>query len=384
MSRVRVEAKLIRWARERSGVASESLSGQFPKYEEWEAGTLSPTWKQLEKLSAKTYTPLGFFFLSEPPEEALPIPDFRTLPVRSGHPGRPSPALLETIQSMQQRQAWLGEALQEDGADPLPFVGEANAAETPEAVAARMRDVLELEEGWSRRIRTWEEAVSELRRAIEATGVLAVINGVVGNNTHRPLAVEEFRGFALCDAYAPLVFVNGSDTRSAQMFTLAHELAHVWLGREGLSDLDAFDPHGDSTEIWCNKVAAEFLVPALLLRNTWAEARDSDSPFVFLARRFKVSPVVAARRAQDLGLITREDFLSFYQSYQAQEYHRSRRRSGGDFYRTQNSRVGERFAAAVVRAAREGRLLYRDAYELTGLRGKTFESYAGHLGLDIL
>ena len=114
-----------------------------------------------------------------------------------------------------------------------------------DAVGREMRRAIGLHDGWADGVRTWQDAVSELRRAIEDLGVMAIINGVVGNNTHRTLNVEEFRGFALTDPYAPLIFVNGADAKSAQMFTLAHELAHIWLGTEGLSGFDTLLPGRD-------------------------------------------------------------------------------------------------------------------------------------------
>jgi Zn-dependent peptidase ImmA (M78 family) len=300
----------------------------------------------------------------------------------------PSADLLDTLYTMQQRQWWLRETLVEAGAEPLGVVGSARLSEAPESVALAMREALGFHSGWARGVNTWKDAISALLHAIQDLGVMAVINGVVGNNTHRKLDVAEFRGFALCDPYAPLIFVNGADTKSAQIFTLAHELAHVWIGREGLSGFeDLFPDHGD-VERFCNHVAAEFLVPARELEACWAEALAAAQPYEFLARRFKVSPIVAARRAMDLRLISREAFFAFYKDYTAQERHLEMRRKeqgkgGGDFYNNQNTRVGERFALEVFRAAKEGRVMYTEAYRLTGLQGAAFRNYAQALGIEV-
>ncbi len=381
VNRVDIRPALLRWARERSGASLSALTQKFPKYPKWESGDAQPTWRQLEDFAKKTLTPLGYFFLPKPPKEALPIPDFRALGDTSML--SPSPNLLDTVQTMQRRQDWLRETLIEEGAEPLAFVGVASLQHDPAAIAAQMRAAVGLGDGWAKDVRTWQEAAGKLRRAIEVSGVMAVINGVVANNTHRKLDVKEFRGFALCDAYAPLIFVNGADAKSAQMFTLAHELAHVWIGRDGVSGFEALMPGGNDVELFCNKAAAEFLVPGRELRKYWTEAEETEGLFETVARRFKVSPVVAARCALDLGLISREAFFTFYQDYQEQEHQKRAKSSGGDFYTNQNSRVGERFAVEVIRAAKEGRLLYRDAYHLTGLYGKTFEKYSSHLGFDL-
>src|SRR5699024_3384142 len=151
------------------------------------------------------------------------------------------------------------------------------------------------------------------REAIEAQGVMAIINGVVGNSTRRLLDVEEFRGFALVDELAPLIFVNGADAKSAQMFTLAHELAHIWLGKtgEGLSGFAALHPDGGEVETFCDRAAAEFLVPKTAMQAAWPEVKRDPAPFEALARRFKVSPVVAGRRAMDLRLVARDVFFAF-------------------------------------------------------------------------
>ena len=377
MSKVAVKSDLISWARERSGLTINALVKRFPKFRDWERGE-ALTLRQLEALAKTTSTPLGYFFLPEPPEERLPIPDFRTLP--GAQVRRPSPNLLETVQTMQQRQGWMRDFLIEQGQEPLAFVGSVALRDDPNRVAARIRRVLSLPDDWARRERTWIDALRALREAAEEARILVMINGIVGNNTRRKLDVNEFRGFVLIDDYAPLVFINGADARAAQMFTLAHELAHLWVGRGGVFNLEVLQPANDEVEIFCNRVAAEFLVPAQDLRRQWAEAQEADEPFQFLARHFKVSPLVATRRALDLGLLQRKEFFDFYREYQADERRQKRKSSGGDFYATQGMRVGERFANAVIRAVKEGRLLYRDAYRLTGLHGKTFDRYAESLG----
>ncbi len=355
--RVDVEPALYRWAIDRSRADAGELQRKFPKLSDWQAGEASPTFKQLEDLedfAKATRAPVGYFFLPEPPEERLPVADFRT--VADTSQARPSPDLLDTLHMMQRRQAWLREALVAEEADPLVFAGSARLTDEPTAVGHEMRRALGLEGGWASEVRSWQDAVSELRRAIERLGVMAVINGVVGNNTHRPLSVEEFRGFALADPHAPLIFVNGADAKSAQMFTLAHELAHIWLGEAGLSGFEFLLPGGTDVEDWCNQAAAEFLAPALEVRARWEETKRAADRFGALARVFKVSPVVAARRTLDLGLISRSEFFDFYQDYVGSERGRGAVSGGGDFCNNQNTRVGELFATHVLHAAMEGRM----------------------------
>ncbi len=381
MIRVSVPPKMLRWACERAGRDVADVAEQVPQLWAWVRRERQPTLKQLERLAKVTHTPFGYLFLSEPLDERLPVPDFRT--VSGSATTRPSPDLLDTLYTMQLRQAWLRESLVEDEAEPLPFVGSARLRDEPDEAGREMRRALNLDEGWAAGVRTWQDAVGELRRAVERLGVMAVINGVVGNNTHRPLRVEEFRGFALTDPYAPLVFANGADAKSAQMFTLAHELAHIWLGTEGVSGFDTLLPGGTEVEDWCNRAAAELLAPAREVRAHWTEVRRLPSPFDSLARPFNVSPVIAARRALDLTLIDRSTFFDFYERYVKRERKRGTKTTGGDFFTNQNKRVGNLFATHVLNAAMEGRVGFKEAYDLIGLRGGTFQKYARRLGMDL-
>lgn len=380
-----LQPTVLRWARERAGldetVLAQKVGTTEDKVAAWELdGQLRFT--QMQKLAHVTHTPEGFLFLKEPPEDKLPIPDFRTL--KDAPLKRPSPDLLETVQTMQVRQAWMRDFLIEEGEEPLAFVGRATLHSDPVEVAADMRQTLGFIDGWASQEKSWTDALMHLRQRIEMAGILIVINGVVGNNTSRKLSPEEFRGFALCDRHAPLIFINGTDFKSAQMFTFAHELAHLWIGKDGVSNFEALQPPPVDVEIWCNKVAAEFLMPALEVHGCWDQARRADEPFQMLARRFKVSAIVAARRALDLGLIEKKAFFDFYNAYLDDERRKeASHASGGSFWNNQNVRVGQRFGHAVVRAAREGKLLYREAYRLTGMHGETFTKYAEALGFQM-
>lgn len=379
--RVNIHPHFYSWACERARLDPADLCHRFKNLLEWERGHKKPTLKQLEKFAGATHTPIGYFFLPEPPHEELPIPDLRT--IQSEAVRKPSPNLLDTIYAMQRRQDWLREELVECEAEPLDFVASARISDDPQEVGREIRRTVGLTEDWAATVRTWREAVGKLRRLIEELGIMAIINGVVGNNPHRKLDVAEFRGFALSDEFAPLVFVNGADAKSAQMFTLIHEMAHIWLGKSALTDTGLVSRSSQKVEFWCDQAAAEFLVPAEELKACWSDVQYEESPFDAIARRFKVSPVVAGRRAMDLLLVSREEFFRFYEEYMARE-RKERSDSGrGDFYRNQNSRVGERFATQVILAAKAGRVSFKEAYDLTGLRGGAFQEYANRLGVTL-
>jgi Zn-dependent peptidase ImmA (M78 family)/transcriptional regulator with XRE-family HTH domain len=383
MPRVAIKRELIRWAVDRASTDIEALASRpgLTKLRAWERGEVQPTMKQLEAFAKAVHVPLGYLFLPKPPEERLPIPDFRR--VTGTRARKPTPELLDTIYAMQQRQAWLREMLRDSEADPPGFVGSARLSDSPAAVGREMPRIIGFGDGWAAEVRTWQDAVSKLRQTIEELGVMAVVNGVVGTNTHRKLDVQEFRGFALCDSHAPLIFVNGADAKSAQMFTLAHELAHVWLGSEGISGFEDLLPGGSQVEEFCDRAAAEFLVPARELEACWNDAKRAVRPFEELARRFKVSPIVAGRRAMDLRLVDRKAFFAFYRSYTAEERRSIKGPGGGDFYNNQNTRVGALFATSVIRAAIEGRVGFKEAYDLTGLYGGAFQEYAQRLGFGL-
>lgn len=376
MLRVAVNPALLEWACDRSGVPRSRLETRFPRMANWFRGTSRPTLKQLEAFAKATHAPLGCFFLPQPPRDILPIPDFRTM--AGARRSRPSADLLDTIYLCQQRQEWYRDFARATGEAAAPFVGSVRIGEDVTAVAERMRTALGFDLSEREQSPTWTESLRRFIDQTDSLGVLVMVNGVVGSNTHRRLNPEEFRGFALADPWAPLVFINGSDTKAAQMFTLAHELAHLWLGESALSDTSPAMASANVVETWCNQVAAELLVPLASLRREWRGAADSRE-VARLARNFKVSTLVILRRIHDAGGLNRSQFRTRY----AQEVERLcavLTAGGGDFYRTTASRVGKRFARAVVSAAAEGQVSFTEAFRLLGFKST---SALRELGLNV-
>ena len=380
MTRVPVTPELLRWAIDRSRKDRGELVARFEKLPEWESGQTRPTWKQLEAFARAVHVPAGYLFLSRPPEETVPIPDFRTLAGQAVT--RPSPNLLDTLYACQERQGWYRDFARIGGQPELDFVGSARIETPPGSAAASMRQTLAFGLAARGKCRSWAEALRLFVDRADAAGVLVMIGGVVMNNNRRPLDPAEFRGFALADPIAPLIFVNGADTKAAQIFTLAHELAHLWLGETALSNLGAGPKPGfRREEVWCNTVAAELLVPMAALREHLRAGEPLPAALPRLAGIFKVSTLVVLRRLLDAGSIERAGFKSAWAAENRRLRDLAQQSGGGNFHRTALSRVGRRFASALVADTLEGRTLYRDAFRMLGVsRLETFDTLGREVG----
>ena len=364
-----INSNLIEWAITRAGYELHDFFMKFPKVREWIEGTKNPTLKQLEDFTHKVHVPFGYLFLHEPPEEELEIPFFRT-----GNQEVQNVSLntYHTVQMLQDRQVWLKEYLEENGFEDLDFVGKFNENDSYNNIVNDIRNQLELEENWACKHQNWQETLNHITSKIEEIGIIVTFNGVVGNNTRRKISVDECRGFVLVDKKAPFLFINSGDAKAAQMFTLIHELAHIWLGESAGFDNNLMLPANDPIEILCDKVAAEFLVPKSYFIDQW----NRNQNFKILSRHFKVSPIIIARRALDFNLISKDVFFSFYNNYISEFKAKKEQQSpGGDFYATSKKRVSPKFANYVNKAVKENYLLYRDAYKLTNLKGNTYDKF---------
>ncbi|MDA8030476.1 MAG: XRE family transcriptional regulator [Pirellulales bacterium] len=377
MFRVQVKPEMLRRARERAGLSADDLHRKFPKMDLWESEEVRPTLKQLEAFAKATYLPIGYFFVGEMPDDKIPIPDLRTIGNREVR--RPSPNLLDTIYLCQQRQTWYHDYAREQGDKPLDFVRSVDMESPVEDVAAKMRETLNFDLDARRQNPTWTDALREFIEQADDAGVMVMTSGVVGNNPNRKLDVKEFRGFALADRFAPLVFINGTDSKSAQMFTLAHELAHIWLGENALTDDDPRILSSNKIEVWCNRVAAEFLVPLDALKQ---DLRADAAPRIrMLAHNYKVSNLVILRRLLDADHFDRQEFQREYEAELARLQEISGG-AGGDFYRTVKARVSNRFARDLVASTLEGRTSFSESFYLLGIQKmETFKKFGRQLGV---
>lgn len=317
--------------------------------------------------------------MPDPPDEPIPIPDFRTVADRPL--GTTSADLLETIYICQQRQAWYRDFRRSNDESPLPFVGAVNSGADVVATARTIAEGIGFDLQERAAFSTWQRALRRFIELVEDVGVLIMVSGIVLNNTHRKLDPDEFRGFTIVDEYAPVVFVNGADTKSGQMFTLAHELAHVWAGQSALGNPQPRQLDAQTHERWCNAVAAELLVPESEITSAYDAQAELTAETQRL--RFKVSTLVILRRIHDIGGLTRQQFWAAYES----EVERIgqldiRSGSGGDFHKNEALRVGRRFGAALVSSTLAGETPYREAFRLLGIsKSETLRNFGKELGV---
>lgn len=385
MSTALINPEILRWAVERAHVSDDMLAKSAgirqDKLRTWLGGEARPTFRQAQRLAHALKVPFGYLFLAEPPDEELPIPDLRTIGDQVQH--YISPDLRDVLNDVLRKQGWYRDYLLEQGRERLSFVSKYTVQSRYGNVVDDIRNTLNLDVENREDIPNWELFLQLLMERAESAGIWVMRNGVVGSNTHRSLNVEEFRGFAISDPIAPLVFLNGNDAKAAQIFTLAHELAHIWIGESGISDFSIGNPVRENypeIEAFCNRVAAELLVPEAGFRKLWDSGRDLSANADNLARYFRVSTVMIARRAHEFGFVKLDDFLRYYES-ESDKWQR-RQEGGGNYYLNIRARNGKQFVRAVLNSTREGKLLLRDAGKLLNMNPSKIYRLASELGIE--
>lgn len=311
---LQLSTKTLEWAANKNGSSlSEFARALYRKESAADSivrGEL--TLAQVRKFAEQAKVPFGFLFLPNPPHKFSPankLVDFRT--VKNNEPL--SDDFLDIYKDIEHKQSWYREHLVSIDAQKLSFVGkyEHNQTSTNTVIAGDIRKTLNLG-SIERHVGNAEDYFNVLAQQCEAAGILVFKNSVVVNNNKRKLNSEEFRGFVIADSYAPAVFINGEDTKYANIFTLAHELVHIWLGESGISDADknSNNPH----EIKCNAIAAEVLVPADIFLQAWeSNEQEHRQKIITLNRTFKVSELVIARIALTNNKIS-QDFYNLIQT----------------------------------------------------------------------
>lgn len=358
----------LRRARLDDGRLARAVDTTPDKVRAWCDGRARPTYEQTKRIARKLNLSFGQLLLPPPDIPTLPIKDFRR-----GHaaPDEHSPELVETVYDALRKRDWW---LEYNGEKPLPFLlpSQDPRKAKPEDVATDIREHIPVQHFWGK-VRSREDLLRELSDAAESVGILVLRRSIVGSNTHRPLDPGEFSGFAIADPAAPIIVINTKDYVARQNFTFAHELAHIWLGQSALDDNLELETLNQQEE-FCDRVAAEFLLPTREFLDVWQgdplEAADK------AARRFKVSRWAALRRAHELELIPFQEYRRLLDDYY-RDFSTQPKRTGGfaDFVRSVETRNSPRFTNAVVEATLGSDLTPKEGASLLGLSLRAFLSY---------
>ncbi len=324
-------------------------------------------------------------FLSSPPEVEIQIPDLRT--VSGAPPSKPSLEFAEVINDVLLRQDWYRQNQIDNRGKSLAFVGRYDLSSPIGVVAADIRRTLGITKELRQQCRSWKEFLAHIVATAEELGILVFRSAIVRHATRRRLSVTEFRGFVLSDPYAPVIFINDDDARAAQIFTVIHEIAHIWIHQSGITDVDFTRKPQElvhATERFCNSVAAEVLVPVADFLPQWKAGQRILQQANDLARQHRVSTLVILRRAYELG---RLPFKEYWAAFEAQynwfkqrerpERRQEEKKQGGNFWASFAIRNSPTFIRVVAGAVQEGKARYTEAASLLGLKVPALESYLG-------
>ena len=339
------------------------------------SGNKQPTFGQVSDIARKLNIPTGLLMLDRPVEIKNTKLDFRTLD--SIRINTISEELRDTIVEMETKQDFLREEID----FTLDFIKSFSINDDILSVAMEIRKKLQVENNFYKDIPR-EKILNFLKEKISNLGVFIFFNGKVGDNTHRPLSLEEFRGFVLTDDKAPIIFINQRDESiNGKIFTLIHELVHLFIGTDEIfTEIDAGDYKYNKTESFVNKVTAEFLVPAEeFIKNIcqFADSENIENKTQILAKNFCVSEFVIIRRLYDLGYVDKTVYLEkaeeLTKKYQQMQKKNISSQGGGNYNNNLSFRIDKKFFNYVQQALQQNKISYTDAFRIIGV---SFKGYA--------
>lgn len=377
-----VSPAVVDWVIDQIGVRA-TPTDSFDLLTEWRAGVIAPTFNEIQDISKKTRIPLGYFFLQTPPKEDIKLMKYRT--IASAQSSTPSRDLMDTIADMEQIVDWTREYLISEGSESNPLVGKLKNSTEKKVIADYIRHVLGLPVNW---FETDETPFTYLRNSMSEVGIIIMMNGIVRNNTHRPLAIDEFRAFTIIDEYAPLIFINATDSVSGKLFSLLHEFVHICLGVDDLfNDRHSTYKGVNKLETLCNAVAAEILAPDSWFTSIWdqfhSQSTSLDETMRKTARFFKCGHIIIARKAMDAGKISEANYDEIVREAikHYREQKQTKHNDGGNYYNTKGSRIDRRFFSFVVDSVSRGKTLYSEAFRLTDTNRHTFSELVERMNI---
>ena len=376
--RYEVKQDVLLWAIEESQKSMSDIELKFPQINEWICGTAAPTMKQIENLANYLKTPFGYMFLATPPKTNVMKAEFRSignkLPVVSKN-------LKDTLLEMDRNRSWMSEFRKELGWDKLDIIKnfERNSGDnsTIIEVAQLAKKLLGLEGDWYLKYSTHEKAYNFLREKLEDVGILVMQNGIVGFDTHRKLEINEFRAFMLYDDYAPLIFINGTDSVAGKIFSLMHEFVHILYQQDDIiSESNVADIKANERKM--NQIAAEILIPQKVIEKKWMELQGKNEleRIDSISKTLKVSSYAVAVKLNEMNMIA-DSIVPVIASRSANI---ARSTSGGDFYKSYYAKMSSTFLKSVVSQTESGNLSYTYAFKLLGgIKGNVYNQIRGEI-----
>ena len=380
-----VTPSVIKWAREKAlysvETAAKKIRANASDLKKWEKGTGHPSLAKARKMSEVYRRPLASFYLPEPPKDFSLLKDFRTV---AGRSPQYSTALVFLMRQIQERQAWLSQYLKEQDFEPLPFVG-TGSVEFSEKIMSKniIKTIWKSEKEYLTELSNTRDSTQLLNKWIlqcEEKGIF--ISRTSNLNSHNVIPVKEARGFVIADKYAPFIFINSKDSSNAQLFTLLHELVHLWLDVSGIPEhfSNIHKKRKSNTEFFCNQTAAEILMPEEKIK-TLPKLKISSQNEVknFIQkhhRQFKVSKPAFLIRLKYFTMIPdkiftplQQEFEKEYREYKKREemqMKKSKGRPPPNFLKLYANGVS--FTKIVFYSYKEGSLSGRDASNLLDMK----------------
>ena len=384
-----ITPNVLKWARESARMTEETAAAKVSvtvdRLKEWEAGESQPTIRQAQTLAKAYKRPFALFFLPEIPRDFQPLQDFR----------KPGSKTLTTssifiIREIQQKEAWISDVYSENQEEKLAFVGRYSIKDNPQAVANDILETLKINPGSYKT----DNPIKEWIDAAETNGIFVSRTSFI--HSRLKLDSEELQGFAIADPYAPFVFVNSEDWNAPQLFTLVHELAHIWIAETGISNevepeirhKGKFHP----VELFCNEVAANTLMPIVIvsrfdtvsfqnLKDVYKVSRQLGvSSFALLVRALKLN-IISAPHYQKLKKHADIDYAEFLKR-EAEKKAKQKEKDqpgGPNYFLLQLNRNSRLFTQTVLDAFRGGIIEPTLASNLLNVQTNKFQKLESQL-----
>lgn len=382
-----ITPKVLKWARESARMSEEAAASKVSvtvaKLKEWENGDSQPTIKQAEALAKAYRRPFALLFLPEVPRDFQPLQDFRkkdSKPLSTGS--------IFIIREIQQKQAWIKDVYEDSKEGRLAFVGRFSLKSNPSIVASDILATLEIDPSNYKK----DNAMAEWIEKAESKGIFISRTSFV--HSRLTLDSDELQGFSIADEYAPFVFVNTDDWDAPQLFTLVHELAHIWIAASGISnEIQLEVKHKDKlhpVELFCNEVAANALMPIELMKAFSKSTFESSHNLFKASRELGVSSFAFLYRAFNLNIVSSDlyrklkkeadiDFKNFLLKEEEKKIRQKLHKGGPDYYRLLVNKNSQLFTQVVMDAFRGGILEPTQASSLLNTQINNFSKLESFL-----